>query len=209
MRFESHCHVDDLALNWQRLIETHVFERAHPGVLIGAPLTDVRVELLAGRAHLKHTEGGDFRESCYRAIRNALMHAESLLLEPVCRFALRMPGECYGRVAGDLTRMQAELEPPAPLGAWMCVEGCCPYRSFAAYPETFRALTHGRGSLRMQLSHYAPAANAAEVIEAARYNPLEGDTPDSVFCSHGAGHTVPWNEVRAHAHCEVVLADGE
>jgi len=203
--FASKCHVDDLALNWQRLIETHVFERTHPGVLTGAPLTDIHIELLAGRAHLKHTEGGDFRESTYRAIRNALMQAENVLLEPVCRFSLRMPSDCYGRITGDLTRMQAELQPPMPMGEWMLVEGCCPYRLFADYPETFRAVTHGRGSLGMKLSHYAPASNMAEAVAAAGYNPLEEDSPDSVFCSHGAGHIVPWNEVRAHAHCDVDL----
>ena len=203
--FESLCHVDDLALNWQRLIQTHVFERSHPGVLTGAPLTDVHVQLLAGRAHLKHTEGGDFRESTYRAIRNALMQAENVLLEPVCRFSLRMPGDCYGRVTGDLTRMQAQLSPPTMLGEWMLVEGECPYRLFAAYPESFRAITHGRGSLGMHLSHYAPAANAEQAIAEAGYNPLEADSPDSVFCDHGAGHVVPWDQVRRFAHCQVEL----
>lgn len=203
--FVSKCHVDELAHNWQRLIETHVFERAHPGVLIGAPLTDVRIELLAGRAHLKHTEGGDFRESTYRAIRNALMHAHSVLLEPICRFRLRMPTECYGRITGDLSRMQADLQPPQVLGEWMLMEGSCPYRLFADYPETFRAATHGHGSLSMKLSHYAPADNADVVIAASGYNPLEEDSPDSIFCSHGAGHIVPWNEVYTHAHCEVDL----
>ena len=199
--FESKCHVDDLALNWQRLIETHVFERTHPGVLTGAPLTDVRMELLAGRAHLKHTEGGDFRESTYRAIRNALMYAENVLLEPVCRFSLRMPADCYGKIAGDLTRMQADVAPPQSAGEWMLVEGECPYRSFADYPEAFRAATHGRGSLNMRLSRYAPAPDPGPIVEAAGYNPLEEDSPDSVFCSHGAGHVVPWNEVRQNAHC--------
>ena len=207
--FETKCHVDDLALNWQRLIETHVFERIHPGVLTGAPLTDVRMELLAGRAHLKHTEGGDFRESTYRAIRNGLMHAKCVLLEPICHFSLRMPADCYGRVTGDLTRMQAQLNPPTPLSEWMLVDGLCPYRLFADYPETFRAVTHGRGALGMKLSHYAPASNAEEVVEASGYNPLEADSPDSVFCSHGAGHVIPWNEVRSHAHCEVVIPEGE
>ena len=205
IRFESKCSVDDLNLNWQRLIQTHVFERSYPGVRIGAPLTDVRIELLAGRAHLKHTEGGDFREATCRAIRCALMYAGTVLLEPVCRFHLRLPAENYGRVAGDLNRMGAEVQPPRSLGEWMRLEGTCPYRSFAEYPESFRALTHGRGSLRMELSHYAPAAIAEEVTEAARYNPLEADTPDSIFCSHGAGHVVSWNQARACAHCTVDL----
>lgn len=207
--FRSRCSVDDLALNWQRLIETHVFERTHDGVLIGAPLTDVCVELLAGRAHPKHTEGGDFRESTCRALRNALMHAESVLLEPICRFALRIPSENYGRVSADLIRMQSELKAPIASGEWMLLEGECPYRLFAAYPETFRAVTHGRGRLSVRLSCYAPASNAAEVIAASDYDPLRQDTPDSVFCSHGAGRVIPWNEVRAHAHCEVNLSENE
>lgn len=203
IRFDSRCPVDDLALNWQRLIETHVFERNHPGVLTGAPLTDVHVELLAGRAHLKHTEGGDFRQSCYRAIQNALMQARCVLLEPVCRFRLRAPAENYGRIGAELAGMEAQLEAPQLQEEWMLLEGTCPYRQFAPFPERFRALTHGRGSLHMHLSHYAPATNAAEVIAAAQYRPAEGDTPDSVFCSHGAGHVIPWNEVRAHAHCQL------
>ncbi len=209
--FASRCHVDDLALNWQRLIETHVFERAHPGVLTGAPLTDVRVELIAGRAHLKHTEGGDFREATYRAIRCALMNGKPQLLEPVCRFSLRLPAENYGRVAGDLNRMQAETAPPEALGGWMRVEGACPYRRFYAYPEEFRALTHGRGGIQLQLDHYAPMseADAAERIAAAGYDPLAQDSPDSIFCSHGAGHVVPWREALECAHCDVNISDEE
>ena len=207
--FVSRCHVDELALNWQRLIETHVFERVHLGVQMGAPLTDVCVELIAGRAHLKHTEGGDFRESTYRGIRNALMHAENVLLEPICRFSMRIPEESYGKVMGDLTRMQADTEAPRMRGEWMLIDGTCPYRLFADYPEAFRALTHGRGALGMQLSHYAPVDAPEKILENVRYNPRETDSPDSVFCSHGAGFVVPWNEVRAHAHCAPALADGE
>ena len=203
--FESKCHVDDLALNWQRLIETHVFERTHPGVLTGAPLTDVHIELIAGRAHLKHTEGGDFRQATYRAIRNGLMQARSLLLEPIVRFSLRMPSECYGKVTGDLIRMHAQTGESRMLDDWMCVEGECPFREFYAYPEAFRAATHGRGSLNYALARYAPVEKPEDIIREARYNPLEADSPDSVFCSHGAGYSVPWNEVRAHAHCQVEL----
>ena len=203
--FESKCHVDKLALNWQRLIETHVFERAHPGVRTGAPLTDVHIELIAGRAHLKHTEGGDFREATYRAIRNALMQAESVLLEPVVRFSLRLHADCYGRVAGELQRMQARTDAPQSVGQWMRVEGECPFRTFCDYPERFRADTHGRGSLSFALSRYAPVESPEAIIAAAHYNPLEADSPDSVFCSHGAGYSVPWNEVRTHAHCKVEL----
>ena len=201
IRFVSKCHVDKLALNWQRLIETHVFEREYPGVLTGAPITDVQIELLAGRAHQKHTEGGDFRESTCRAIRNALMYAQCVLLEPVCRFSLRLPAEDYGRVMGDLVRMHADVQHQETMGEWMRVEGVCALRRFYRYPAEFRAATHGRGSAAMRLSHYAPAENAQQVIDAAHYNPRAQDSPDSVFCYHGAGVVIPWNEARSHAHC--------
>ncbi|MBQ8111240.1 MAG: TetM/TetW/TetO/TetS family tetracycline resistance ribosomal protection protein [Clostridia bacterium] len=203
VRFESRCHVDELALNWQRLIETHVFEKTHRGVLTGAPLTDVTVQLLHGRAHLKHTEGGDFRESTYRAIRNALMYAESVLLEPICRFSLRAPQDSYGRVMGDLTRMQARLDAPVMDGEGFTLSGEAAFALFSAYNADFLAATHGRGLLQYRLDHYAPCRDAEAVIAAAGYNPLAEDTPDSVFCAHGAGYTVPWNEVKAHAHCPV------
>ena len=203
IRFESLCHVDELALNWQRLIETHVFEKAHRGVLTGAPLTDVTVQLLHGRAHLKHTEGGDFRESTYRAIRNALMYAQSVLLEPVCRFTVSAPQESYGRVMGDLTSMRAALEAPRMDGERFTLQGECAFSAFAAYSDAFLAATHGRGLMSYRLDHYAPCPDAEAVIAEARYNPLADDTPDSVFCSHGAGCVVPWNEVKARAHCPV------
>ena len=203
VRFESLCHVDELALNWQRLIETHVYEKAHRGVLTGAPLTDVVVQLLHGRAHLKHTEGGDFRQSTYRAIRNALMYAQSVLLEPVCRFTLRAPADSYGRVMGDLARMHAETDAPQAEGERFTVTGEATVAEFSLYNDAFLAATHGRGQLQYRLDHYAPCRDAEAIIEAAQYNPLADDTPDSVFCSHGAGYTVPWNEVKAHAHCPV------
>ena len=203
VRFESLCHVDELALNWQRLIETHVYEKAHRGVLTGAPLTDVVVQLLHGRAHLKHTEGGDFRQSTYRAIRNALMYAQSVLLEPICRFTLRAPADSYGKVMGDLARMHAETDAPQAEGERFTVTGEATVAEFSLYNDAFLAATHGRGQLQYRLDHYAPCRDAGTVIEAAHYNPLADDTPDSVFCSHGAGYTVPWNEVKAHAHCPV------
>jgi len=203
VRFESLCHVDELALNWQRLIETHVFEKAHRGVLTGAPLTDVVVQLLHGRAHLKHTEGGDFRQSTYRAIRNALMYAESVLLEPICRFTLRAPADSYGKVMGDLARMHADTDAPQAEGERFTVTGEATVAQFSLYNDAFLAATHGRGQLQYRLDHYAPCRDAEAIIEAAQYNLLADDTPDSVFCSHGAGYTVPWNEVKAHAHCPV------
>ena len=198
--FRSLCHVDTLALNWQRLIETHVFEKRHRGVLTGAPLTDVTVELLTGRAHLKHTEGGDFRQAVYRAIRNALMNAQSVLLEPICGFEITVPSEQYGALAGALSRMQADAEPPEYEAELVRIKGEAPYAVFAPWQEDFMALTRGRGSLQVWASRYAPCRDAAAVIDQAHYNPLADDTPDSVFCSHGAGYTVPWQEVPAHAH---------
>ena len=198
--FRSLCHVDTLALNWQRLIETHVFEKRHRGVLTGAPLTDVTVELLTGRAHLKHTEGGDFRQAVYRAIRNALMNAQSVLLEPICGFEITAPSEQYGALAGALSRMQADAEPPEYEAELVRIKGEAPYAVFAPWQEDFMALTRGRGSLQVWASRYAPCRDAAAVIDQAHYNPLADDTPDSVFCSHGAGYTVPWQEVPAHAH---------
>ena len=198
--FRSLCHVDTLALNWQRLIETHVFEKRHRGVLTGAPLTDVTVELLTGRAHLKHTEGGDFRQAVYRAIRNALMNAHSVLLEPICGFEITAPSEQYGALASALSRMQADAEPPEYEADLVRIKGEAPYAVFAPWQEDFMALTRGRGSLQVWASRYAPCRDAAAVIDQAHYNPLADDTPDSVFCSHGAGYTVPWQEVPAHAH---------
>ena len=200
VRFVSRCHVDDLALNWQRLIETHVFEKTHRGVLTGAPLTDVCVELLCGRAHLKHTEVGDFRESTYRAIRNALMYAESVLLEPICRFELRAPADCYGKVLGELTRLHASLDAPETDDDGFTLTGEAAFADFAGYHADFLAVTRGRGVLNYRLDHYAPCRNAAQVIAEARYNPLAEDTPDSVFCAHGAGFMVPWDQVKDYAH---------
>ena len=203
--FRSLCHVDTLALNWQRLIETHVLEKQHKGVLTGAPLTDVRVELLTGRAHIKHTEGGDFRQSVYRAIRNALMYGESRLLEPICRFSMRAPEECYGRLAGDLSRMRAQIEPPEYDGDRVTLRGEAPFAALSGYQTEFLAATHGKGALTVRLSRYASCRDedAARIVAEANYNPLADDTPDSVFCQKGAGFRVAWDHVREWAHCEM------
>ena len=198
--FRSRCHVDTLSLNWQRLIAGHVSEKQHKGVLTGAPLTDVCVELLTGRAHLKHTEGGDFRQATYRAIRNALMYAESVLLEPIAGFSLRAPADMYGSLAGALNRMQAEVDLPEYDDDCVILRGEAPYSIFAAWQEDFLSLTHGRGALRVWMSRYAPAREQEAIVQAADYNPLADDSPDSVFCSHGAGFVVPWNEVRNYMH---------
>lgn len=203
VRFRSRCHVDALALNWQRLIETHVLEKQHKGVLCGAPLTDVTVELLSGRAHLKHTEGGDFRQATYRAIRNALMYAQSVLLEPVCRFRLSVPADCYGRLTGELNALNARLDAPEYDGDTVLLAGTAFYAQMLAFLDELPMLTHGRGSFDCRMECDAPCHNAAEVIAEKAYNPLADDTPDSVFCRKGAGYTVPWNEVRMSAHLPV------
>lgn len=200
VRFRSLCHVDTLALNWQRLIETHVLEKRHKGVLTGSPLTDVVIELLTGRAHLKHTEGGDFRQATYRAVRNALMHARNILLEPIAGFELRAPAELYGGLAGQLSRLQAELEPPRYEEDTVVLRGEAPYAVFAPWQEDYMALTRGRGSLRVWMSRYAPCRDQEKVVAETGYNPLADDTPDSVFCAHGAGFIVPWNEVENYMH---------
>ena len=200
IRFRSLCHVDFLALNWQRLIETHVFEKPHKGVLTGSPLTDVTVELLTGRAHLKHTEGGDFRQATYRAIRNALMKAHSVLLEPIAGFELRAPADLYGTLTGQLVRMQAELDLPEYDDDAVILRGEAPFSAFAPWQEDYMALTRGRGTLRVWRSRYAPCRDQEKIVAEARYNPLADDTPDSVFCSHGAGFTVPWDQVESYMH---------
>lgn len=200
IRFESKCHVDTLGLNWQRLIETHVFEKQHRGVLTGAALTDVTVQLLTGRAHLKHTEGGDFREATYRAIRNALMNAKSVLLEPVCAFTLRAPAELYGRLAGDMTRLRADCEPPAYAGDMVEISGQATFREISEYARNLAAQTHGRGALTYRLDHYTLARDADALVAESGYNPLADDTPDSVFCARGAGFVVHWQDVPAYAH---------
>ena len=201
--FRSLCCVDVLPLHWQRLIETHVLEKTHKGVLCGEPLTGVVVELLSGRAHIKHTEGGDFRQATYRAIRNALMYAKSVLLEPVCRFRLRLPLEAFGKVTGELARMGARTDAPTHLGESVVLTGSAVYADFMAYQEPFLSVTHGKGGFDCRMDHYAPCHNAEEIISERAYNPLADDTPDSVFCARGAGYTVPWDQVRASAHLPV------
>ena len=199
--FESACHVDTLVLSWQRLIQTHVFEREHPGVLIGAPLTDLKITLLTGRAHIKHTEGGDFREATYRAIRQGLMQAKMMLLEPVGRFRLRAPREYMGRLLGDLQALHAQAEPPVCTADEVLLEGSAPLATMSGYQTDFLAATRGKGSFFFEADHYEPAHNAAEVIEQAHYEPLADEPADSVFCQHGAGITVAWYKVPEWAHC--------
>lgn len=203
--FEAACPPNSLDVNCQRLIRQHVLEREHPGVLTGAPLTGVRVTLLAGRAHLKHTEGGDFREATYRAMRNALMGAQNVLLEPLVRFELAMPREALPPVTGELIRMGAELDAPEVDGDEALLGGVCTAAAFWDYPERFAAATRGRGRLASRFARYAPCREQAEIVRQSGYSPLadEENPPGSVFCTHGAGVYVAWDRVREWAHCEV------
>ena len=202
IHFRSYAHVDDLALNWQRLIRTHVLEKEHKGVLTGSPITDVYIDLLCGRAHLKHTEGGDFRQATYRAIRNALMYAQCLLLEPICGFDLSVPRDLYSSISGQLLQVKAECSAPEFDDATVRLRGYAPYALFHSFQEQFPRLTHGTGSLRIWQDHEAVCPEQDRIVRETAYAPLADDTPDSVFCAHGAGFTVHWDHVREWAHVE-------
>lgn len=200
---------DDLDRNWQRLILTHVLEREHPGVLTGAPLTDVRITLLGGRAHLKHTEGGDFRQATYRAIRQALMTAREQgacqLLEPWYRFRLGVPVDKVGRALADLQRMGADFDAPVAEGDRAEIAGSAPASEIGSYALEVSAYSGGRGRLFLEYAGYRSCHNAEQVIADAAYDPVAdlANTPDSVFCSHGAGYNVAWDQVPAQAHVEI------
>jgi len=203
--FKDCCAANTLDLNWRKLIASHVGERAHPGVLTGSALTDVRVELIAGRAHLKHTEGGDFREATYRAIRHALMQAKNVLLEPIVRFELAFDQSFLSRVTGELIRLGAQLDSPEYDGDEIRQSGTCTAAAFWDYPQKFAAATRGHGRIASRYLHHAPCRNQAAVVEEIGYQPLadERNPAGSVFCSHGAGVYVGWDHVREWAHCEV------
>lgn len=200
---------DDLDRNWQRLILTHALEREHPGVLTGAPLTDVRITLLGGRAHLKHTEGGDFRQATYRAIRQALMTAREQgacqLLEPWYRFRLGVPADKVGRALADLQRMGADFDAPVAEGDRAEIAGSAPASEIGSYALEVSAYSGGRGRLFLEYAGYRPCHNVEQVIADAAYDPVAdlANTPDSVFCSHGAGYNVAWDQVPAQAHVEI------
>lgn len=207
MVFESACSEDDLDRNWQRLILTHLYEKEHRGVLTGAPLTDMKITLAAGRAHPKHTEGGDFREATYRAVRQGLMQAKSVLLEPYYEFQLEVPQSMVGRAMMDLEKMHADFEPPRMEGDLTVLEGIAPAAYMQDYQREVTAYTKGQGKLFCSFHGYEPCQNPDEVIEAAGYDP-ERDTENpsgSVFCSHGAGFHVPWDQVKDHMHLPSVL----
>jgi len=207
--FGSTCPLDVLDGNYQNLILTHLMEKTHRGVLIGAPITDMKLTLLVGKAHLKHTEGGDFRQATYRAVRQGLMQAQSQLLEPWYDFAVTAPTEQIGRAITDIRAMGGEFEAPETTGAISTLRGLVPAAEVRDYADQLAAYTQGRGRLQLSLHGYAPCHNAQAVIEAAGYDP-EADldnTPDSVFCAHGAGFTVKWNQVKDYMHLESGLKE--
>ena len=205
--FSTGCKEDELDKNWQRLILTHLKEKTHLGVLTGSPITDMSITLVAGKAHLKHTEGGDFRQATYRALRQGLMQAESRLLEPWYSFSLQVPQECVGRAMNDLQAMGAIFDPPEQRQEDAVISGTAPVIKLQGYPAVLTGYTKGRGRLSCEGARYLPCHNSDEVIAAIGYDP-ESDTDnpaDSVFCSHGAGHTVKWNAVFDNMHIPAVL----
>ena len=203
----SECKEDDLDRNWQRLILTHLYEKTHKGVLTGAPITDIEIILTSGKAHPKHTEGGDFRQATYRAVRQGLRSPKSILLEPIYAFTLEVPAENAGRAMADITRMCGSFLPPEHRGDTAVITGTAPVASLSGYSSTVAAYTHGRGRLSCVPAGYEAYHNADEVITAIGYDPdSDTDNPaDSIFCSHGAGHIVKWNEVPAHMHLPSAL----
>ena len=204
MQFAADCREEVLDKNWQRLVLTHLEEKQHLGVLTGAPLTDVKITLIAGRAHLKHTEGGDFRQATYRAVRQGLMLAKSQLLEPWYAFRLEVPVENLGRAMTDIQRMEGSFDPPESGEEAAVLTGFAPVATMRSYPMEVVGYTRGRGHLTLTLDGYRPCHNAAEIIEAVGYEPEHDlDNPaDSVFCAHGAGFVVPWDQVRSHMHVD-------
>lgn len=202
IQLDSQCSEDVLDRNWQRLILSHLAECEHPGVLAGMPVTDLRITLLTGKAHLKHTEGGDFRQATFRALRQGLRKAESVLLEPYYTFRLELPPDAVGRGMADLQRMSASFAPPRQEGETAVLEGTVPVAEIQDYARQLAGYTHGHGRLQCTLKGYFPCHDQPQVLERIGYDPdADTDHPaDSVFCSHGAGFVVKWNEVDKYQH---------
>ena len=210
MVYETNCSEDLLSKNWQRLIITHLEEK-HKGVLTGSELTDTKITLIAGRAHIKHTEGGDFRQATYRAVRQGLMQAKSRLLEPVYAYRLEIPSECIGRAMTDIQQMCGTFSAPEQEGELSILSGTAPVSTMRGYQREVVAYSRGHGRLFCTLKGYAPCHNEEEVVERIGYLP-EADlsnTPDSVFCAHGAGFVVPWYEVPDYMHIEGMEQESE
>ena len=204
LQFETDCSEDQLDKNWQRLILTHLQEKVHVGVLTGSPITDMKITLVAGRAHNKHTEGGDFRQATYRAVRQGLKSTECILLEPYYQYSLTVPVENVGRALNDIQRMEGTFQGPDMEGDWAKLQGLVPVSTMQGYVTTVHAYTHGTGKLSCRLAGYYPCHDQQEVLEQIRYDSeadLENPT-GSVFCVHGAGFVVPWYEVRKYMHVE-------
>lgn len=204
MQYAADCREEVLDKNWQRLVLTHLEEKQHLGVLTGAPLTDMKITLIAGKAHLKHTEGGDFRQATYRAVRQGLMMGKSQLLEPWYSFRLEVPAENIGRAITDIQRREGTFDPPETGLETAVLTGTAPVATLRDYPVELAGYTHGRGRISLTPVGYRPCHNAAQVIAESGYQPQHDlDNPaDSVFCAHGAGFVVSWADVRSHMHVD-------
>ncbi len=211
LRLESSVSEDVLDRNWQRLILSHLAERQHPGVLTGSPVTDMKITLCAGRAHLKHTEGGDFRQATYRALRQGLMQAKSVLLEPWYAFTMEVPPEQIGRAISDVRAMSGVFDSPEDAGDMLALRGSAPVSEMNTYMEELISYTRGRGRLSLRPEGYRPCHEQEKVVAAMGYDPMsDTDNPaDSVFCAHGAGFNVRWDQVPAYMHLESCLKKQE
>lgn len=203
--FESKCHVDDLSIGYQNLIKTHVFEKEHKGILTGYPITDIKITLINGRSHLKHTSGGDFREATYRAIRQGLEQVENILLEPYYRFKIKVSNEYLGRVLSDISKLYGTFEDPIMEEDYVIIEGRGPVRTFMDYSSSLIAFTKGRGIISLIGDGYDVCHNTEEVIEEIAYDKKQDreNSSSSVFCSKGQGYIVEWDKVKDHIHCEI------
>lgn len=208
--FDSICSEDVLDRNWQRLIMTHLMERDHPGVLTGAPITDMRISIATGKAHIKHTEGGDFRQATYRAIRQGLRRADSILLEPFYSYSLEIPTDMVGRAMSDIQRMHGTCNPSELSSSQMSVlTGNCPVATMNGYQRDVISYTKGKGRLSCVFSGYMPCHNEEEIISKAGYsadNDVDNPT-GSIFCSHGGGTFIPWDEVEKYMHLDMVVQE--
>lgn len=211
LQFATDCSEDVLDRNWQRLILTHLEEKPHRGVLTGSRITDMKITLLAGRSHQKHTEGGDFRQATYRAVRQGLMKAQSVLLEPYYSFRMEMPAECVGRAMTDIQRMYGTFDPPRTEETRAVLCGSVPVSAMGGYQTEFASYTGGRGRMFCTLKGYDICHNQEEVVAALGYDPeADVENPaDSVFCAHGAGYVVPWDQVEEYMHIENAYDRGE
>ena len=211
IQVDSLCPEDELDRNWQRLILSHITEKQHLGTLTGSPITDIKISLASGKAHLKHTEGGDFRKAVYRAVRQGLMQAEMILLEPFCSFSLELPSEQIGRAINDIRAMNGDFSSPEEHGDEMILKGTAPVADMNGYQEILTAYSRGRGRLSCTPDGYRPCRRQQEVVDEIGYD-AESDTEntaDSVFCAHGAGFNVKWDKVKDYMHLESCLKKGQ